>query len=269
MRYALYRCLYGEDFIQESIKSIRDHVDRVFVFWTDKAWGNTDRVTYKGEEILFPKKFDNIIEKIKELGDPKVELVYAHTDSPFNQFTHFVNDILLKNYDRPDILIIPEVDHVFRKDQIERAIATFESNPIHCATMQQIELWKTPKFAVPPRFRIGTMFWNLKIVDKLPETGAQANIGQVPIIINTFVHNMGFCASPEVMRWKHLTAIAFSTIIGDAPPNEDWLDKWNLWSEDNQLKNLEISKGAEHTIPMAIPYDIEQLPEQIKEKYSL
>lgn len=268
MRYALYRCLYGEDFIQESIKSIRDHVDRVFVFWTDKAWGNTDRATYKGEEILFPKKFDNIIDKIKELDDPKVELVYAHTDSPFNQFTYFVNEILLKNYDKPDTLIIPEVDHVFREDQIKRAIEVFESVEVPCASTRQVELWKQPNFKIPERYRLGTMFWNIKMVGSLPETGCHANPPQVPTMADVYVHNMGFCISKEVMKWKHLTAMAFSIIVGDSPPNEKWLeDKWEAWTEDNQLENLEISEGQEHFIPRAEPYDVRELPETIREKY--
>ena len=151
MRYALYRCLYGEDFIQESINSVIDYVDKVFVFWTDKAWGGTDRCTYKGEEILFPSKFDRILDKINDLDNPKIELVHAHTNSPFNQFTHFVNDILLERYDRPDTLIILEVDHVFRKDQLEKCLEIFESSDMDCATTRQVELWKTFDFRIPER----------------------------------------------------------------------------------------------------------------------
>ena len=269
MRYVLYRCLYGEDFIQESIKSIRDHVDRVFIFWTDKAWGNTDRATYKGEEILFPKKFDNIIDKIKELDDPKVELVYAHTDSPFNQFTYFVNEILLKNYDKPDTLIIPEVDHVFREDQIVKALNDFESGGYECATTRQVELWKTPKFRIPNRpSRCGTNFWNLSKLSSLPPTGTQGNISGIPVL-DVDVHNFGFCASSKVMRWKHLTALAFSKVVGDSPPNENWLDKWEVWSEYNQSKNLEVSLGCESNIPHALPYNTLELPSLVIEKYKL
>ena len=80
------------------------------------------------------------------------------------------------------------------------------------------------------------------------------------------VHNLGFCFSYDVMRWKHLTAIAFSKIVGDAPPNEDWLDKWNSWRKDNQLTNLEISKGNEHSIPRAYGYNVDELPEVLKHR---
>jgi len=269
MRYAIYRCLYGEDFIQESIKSVIDHVDKVFVFWTNKPWGDTDRCVYKEEEVLFPDKFDNIVDKIKELNNPKIELVEAHTESPFGQLTHFVNDILLQRYKKPDTLIILEVDHVFREDQIIKALNDFEGGEAECATTRQVELWKTPKFRIPDRpSRCGTNFWNLQKLSKLPSTGTQGNIDGMHVL-DVDVHNFGFCVSSKVMRWKHLTAIAFSKVVGDSIPDENWLDKWEAWSETNQTKNLEISLGFEHNIPLAVAYNTVDLPYGILEKYNL
>jgi len=269
VRYALYRCLYGEQFIQESIKSVIDHVDKVFVFWTNKPWGNTDRCIFKGEEVLFPDKFDNILDRIKELDSPKIELVEAYTESPFGQLTHFVNDILLERYDRPDTLVILEVDHVFREDQIVKALNDFEAADYDCATTRQVELWKTPKFRIPNRpSRCGTNFWNLSKLSNLPPTGTQGNISGMPVL-DVDVHNFGFCESSKVMRWKHLTALAFSKEVGDSPPNENWLDKWEAWSEDNQSKNLEVSLGCESNIPHALPYNISELPSLVVEKYKL
>ena len=269
MRYAIYRCLYGEDFIQESIKSVIDHVDKVFIFWTNKPWGNTDRCMYKGEEVLFPDKFDNILDKITELNSPKIELVEAYTESPFGQLTHFVNDILLERYEKPDTLIILEVDHVFREDQIVKALKDFEEGGYDCATTRQVELWKTAKFRIPYRpSRCGANLWNLGKINKLPSTGTQGNIDGMPVL-DVDVHNFGFCASSKVMRWKHLTAIAFSKGVRDSLPNENWLDKWEAWSEDNQSKNLEISLGFEHNIPHAVAYNISDLPSLVVAKYKL
>ena len=53
--YAIYRCYYGEDFIQESIRSITDYVDKIFVFVDNTPWGSADECVYKGETIKFPK----------------------------------------------------------------------------------------------------------------------------------------------------------------------------------------------------------------------
>jgi hypothetical protein len=75
---------------------------------------------------------------------------------------------------------------------------------------------------------------------------------------------MGFSFSDKTMYWKHLTAIGFSAVIGDSPPNENWYeDKWLKWHPETNNVNLEISKGAEHNIPYAEPYSKSELPEII------
>ena len=272
MRYAIYRCLYGQDFIQESIKSIADYVDKIFIFWTDKPWGCVTSCTYRGEEIVFPEKFDDILLRIEELQNSKITLIKAYTDTPVNQLTVFINDILLPNYTRPATIVIPEVDHVFKKEHAEKAFELFAaSNEVYAHT-RQIELWKTPLFRVPERpGRTGTVFWDLSAISQLPETASQgAPRYAEPVVVDTFVHNFGFAASSEVMRWKHLTALAFSRAIQDSIPRENWFeDVWGAWTPDNQLKNLEPSEGAAADIPHVIPYTAEQLPEVIRSKYNI
>lgn len=263
--YAIYRCLYGEDFIQASIKSIDSYVDKIFIFWDDTPWGDTTGVEYKGQWVDFPKKFDNILDRIKELDNPKVELIYDHQYNNLNQFTHFVNDIILPNYDRPNRLIIPEVDHVFRKDQIELSIDEFEKSGHRWASNRQIELWRKLNYRIPTRGRMATVFWNLDLIDEFPPTRRQANIRGDKYLLHTDVHNLGFCVSKKVMYWKHLTAMAFSKKIGDSPPGEDWYEKiWLKWDINKNNRDLEISEGHESMIPYAMPYDTSQLPEVLK-----
>lgn len=60
LTYALYRVLYGEDFIQDSILSIIDHVDKIFVFWDDRPWGDVKEAKYKGNIVKIPSKIDNV-----------------------------------------------------------------------------------------------------------------------------------------------------------------------------------------------------------------
>lgn len=46
----------------------------------------------------------------------------------------------------------------------------------------------------------------------------------------------------------------------DSTPNEDWLEnKWLHWTRET--RNLEISRGWEHSIPMVVPYDEADFPE--------
>lgn len=268
MIYAVYRCLYGEDFIQESIKSIRDFVDQIFIFWDDRPWGNIESCIYKGQEVQFPKKFDNILEKIKGLADPKVNLIYDHVENNIGQFTHLVNDIILTNWPKPDLLMVVEVDHVFKRSEITKALELMLSGHIAHASTKPLELWKTYEYRIPDRRRLATVFWNMKNLDKLPKTGRQANDRRVNFL-PVYTHNFGFCFNPQTMYWKHLTAIGFSQKIKDFPPNENWYDMWLNWSIDGENKNLEIAKGYEHTVAYAYRYNIDELPEIIKEKYGL
>ena len=268
MIYAVYRCLYGEDFIQESIRSIRDYVDKIFIFWDDRPWGNVTSCIYKGQEIKFPKKFDNILDKISELNDTKINLIHDHVENNIGQFTHLANDIVLKNWQKPDLLMVIEVDHVFRQSEIEKALNIMTRNKIKHATTKPLELWKTYEYRIPDRRRLATVFWNMKGLENLPETGRQADakgIEELPV----YTHNFGFCFNPDTMYWKHMTALGFSQKIDDRLPNEGWYDKWLNWTIDGGNKNLEVSRGREHTIPYAYLYDINELPEVIKRKYNL
>jgi hypothetical protein len=267
MRYAVYRCLYGEDFIQESIRSISDHVDRVFVFWTNKPWGSSSGCEYKGTFYKFPEKFDNLLERIHELNDPKVTLIKAHTDTPDNQLTHYINSLVLPNFDRPEFIMFLEPDHVFRDDQINGMIDDFMSSGATSLSTRQVELWKTPDFRIPERTRCGSMLWNMTGLDVMPNTRFHADVSPVRFT-DRFVHNFGFCVSDLNMFWKHLTALAFSREIGDSVPNVNWLDDtWRNWHPKTNNRNLEISLGYEHLIPYAEPYPASELPKSIVTKY--
>lgn len=260
--YAVYRCLYGEDFIQASIRSIESVVDKIIVFWDDTAWGNCDHAIYKGQRVDFPKPpatFDRVVERIRELNNPKVHLYYDHRPTPVNQFTLLINERVLPMFGKPDMFMFPEVDHVFREDQLHQAMAEAQLLP-HSST-RQVEVWKGLKHRVPERpHRSGVMFWNMQHFDQLPRTGYGGDAPRQAL--NAFVHNMGFAASEHVMFWKHLTAIAFSPVINDSLPNEAWLDKWISWTPES--RNLEISKGNEHDIPYVVPYPESELPHWLR-----
>lgn len=261
--HAVCRCLYGEDFVQACIRSIDEVVEKIFVFWDDTAWGNCDHVVYKGQRVDFPKPpatFDRVVERIKELNNPKITLIYDHQVNNISQFTHFVNDILLPQYGKPDMYMFPEIDHVFRPDQLHLAISEALLHP-HTST-RQVEVWKGLKHRVPERTqRSGVMFWNMQHFDRLPPTGRG---GDGPRrTLQAYVHNMGFAVSPQVMYWKHMTALAFSRLIGDAQPWEPWYEeKWLNWTPET--RDLEISEGCGRDIPCVVPYPESELPHWLK-----
>jgi hypothetical protein len=260
MIYAVYRVLYGEDFIQASIRSISPFVDRIFVFWDDRPWGDVTEVVYKGQRVVFPRQFDHVVDRVKALQDPKVELIYDHMENNVGQFAHLVNDHILSRFPRPDIAMFIEPDHVFRKAEIEVALQSFLRCGYSVASTSQVELWRTFQYQIPKRQRYSVVMWNMGIYKKIPPCGRHADVGSMKFL-DARVHNLGFCFSPQVMYWKHLIAIAMSQKIGDSIPNEDWYEKtWLGWDYKSNNRNLEISKGYEMLIPFAFPYD-EPLPE--------
>ena len=265
--YTVYRCLYGEDFIKESIKSVADFSDKIFVFWTNKPLGGVTEVKYKDEIIKFPRKIDNIIDVIEDIGDSRISLVYDHVDNNDNQFTHLVNDIILPNYPRPDIIVFLEPDMVYKKENFLKCLDDFEKSNLVSASAKQIELWRRYDYRIPERFRPSSTWWNLNKTEVIPLTGKSANVSDLSYL-NGHVHNFGFCIKDINMYWKHLLAIAFSKKIGDSAPNENWYDgKWLSWDFEKNNVNLEISLGFESCIPCSFPYDIKDLPETVLDNH--
>ena len=276
MIYAVYRCLYGEDFVQESINSIIDHVDKVFVFFTNKPWGRSRFVEYNDEIVVFPKKFDNVVDKIKSLNNEKIHLIdqgIHYVNEPWNVYTVLINNVVIPKYGKPDIFVMPEVDHVFADGDFKLALDEFRNSNYRVAKTRQIELWRTPCYRIPERTgRIGVVFWNMSCLNTLPATRGNANPNTEPMIENSIlsisVYNLGFMVSEKVMYWKHLTAMAFCTIIDDSRPNPSWLkEKWINWDFEKNNKDLEISVGWEHVIPKAIKYENCRLPLSILERF--
>lgn len=254
MRYAVYRVLYGEDFIKQSIKSIEPYFDKIFVFWDDTPWGNISEVLYNDAVIKIPKPPDASVERVKELKSDKVILIYDHVENNLNQFSHLVNDHILGKYPKPDQIMFIEPDHVWNHQQLSGAL---EESRAHLAcSSRQVELWKTLEWRIPERpGRLSCVFWNLQNLDRIPQTGRHANIPNIPFL-NSYVYNLGFCVSDKTMFMKHVLAIGFSQKIGDSLPNYGWLDnKWRSWNPVTNNSNLEISLGYEHLIPHALKFE--------------
>lgn len=267
-RVAVYRVLYGEDFIQESIKSVLPHVDQVYVIKAEKPWGGTSGVLYKGSWVSWPEPFDNTREKILDMREPRVGIINDYWPTPKGQLTHIVNDLILPRV-LPETVVFIEPDHVFSEEQATRAFEAWDHSEDKQVSTRQVEHWKTPLFCVPERPNRTSVVFHRLLGRPMGETGfngASEGIARLP----AYVNNLGFCISERAMYWKHLTALAFGRIIGDSPPNEDWYqEKWLTWDKETNNSNLEISLGYEWTIPRAIPCDQSLIPESIKIRYNL
>ena len=226
---AIYRVLYGEEFIERSINSIIDHVDRVYVFWTNRVWGDCTGVNYKGEWIDFPDEFDNVVEVVGDMNDERIHLIEAYTPTPFNQFTNLAN-----RFDEPVVLMEPDM-----------VVLKWPEEITYPSAMMQTEFWKT-EWSIPQRGRPGPIFRQ----PPFEMSGANGWPMRRIVFNDGLSNNYGFCVSDLAMYWKHLTALAFSPKIGDSIPNPDWYENvWLNWTPE--MRNLEISLGREDAIPYA------------------
>lgn len=270
-RIAVYpSVLYGADFIVESLGTVLPLVDHAFVVMMQRPWGKTSGVQYKGEWVPWPERFDDAREKVKRFG-PLVTVVEDQKDTPWNRWGYGVNVAVRQKLGvDADEVVVMDPDCVF---SIEEAGKTFfewaSDTSILWAAPRQVELWRTPAWQVQ---RQRQMVWlvrgDLSLLNFPDPPGPPARHPAFRILGGE-VHNLGFCVSPATMRWKHLTAMAFSPVIGESIPNPDWYERtWLGWHPVNSNQNLEISLGCEAQIPCAVPYDITGLPESIRERYA-
>lgn len=284
MKCAIYRLFYGEDFIKESIESIYDYVDKIFVCWTDKAFKGVVGAKYKGKFITFPTPIDNAVNIVREMAKThyKIELIYDFWPDIDDQFRHQVRDLIIPNFGMPNFAMAVESDMVFSKEMLEGALSDFEEEytkdkEVAFASMQQIFLWRRPDYQVVPTRRYsGVIFWNFDNMPYIPKCGkAAAPAANVKppfksVYLKQRNHNFGYLVSERNMYWDHLVHLGFSGGGVDSMPNENWYEeKWLKWDPVMNNKNLHPSRGYEHFYPEAIPYDVTALPDNIKRKFEI
>ena len=91
MNWAIYRIHYGTDFLKQSIDSIIDSVDKVFVIYSLNPWVVEGTVTYLGEVYSMPKLQEDVpvfMEKHYS-NNKKVEWFNQEVSTPTNQFRNY------------------------------------------------------------------------------------------------------------------------------------------------------------------------------------
>lgn len=267
---AIYRVLYGRDFIRESILSVLPHVDHVLVALAPRPWGTSTGVLYRGEWVPWPEKFDDTAERVEELrtrvpeAREKVVLVDDFWPSPTNQYGHLIHDIVAPRWGYPMDAVLVEPDWVFREDQAKLAFAEWcevAATGATSAMTRQVEIWRLAPGAawrISEREGRTTMtFLRIPGPEPVPESPMRH--------LEAIVHNLGFASSERTIYWKHLTALAFSQEIGDCVPWEGWYEeRWRSWHPETNNKNLEPTATLENKISCATPYDVGELPELIR-----
>jgi len=277
MRIAIYRIHYGIEFLKQSIESIYDAVDKIFVIYSLYPWVYKETVNYCGSEIPMPALHENVDKFIythfgskssNKWYDEKIITFRCEISTPLNQFrlyydmcmNKFINKFKSSNYHDTsfDDISVPliEPDMIFYKPDVKELFQQIDKETkVPCLSSLQIELWKNESWIIPSRPRIGPTIWKPKRQINFTTNFGTYNERQKYISSNIKNYNFGFCFSNETMLYKHLTAINFSSIIGDSIPSHEWYkDKWLNWTPDTT--DLEISEKYKHLIHKAEPYSM-------------
>ena len=265
MKWAIYRIHYGLNFLKQSIDSIKDSVDRVFVIYSLDPWVKEYTINYLGEIFVMPVLHENVSEfmKWKYGEDKKIEYWRAEIPSPKNQFRQLYEMVCEKMEGVPEHVLFMEPDMVFYKPDVEKLFNELETRDLPCLGTLQIELWKNFEWRIPLRDRIGPMIWSPQRYHTW-ETHFGTYQDNMQIISEDILnYNFGFCLDEKTMLYKHLTAINFSKVIGDSIPSQEWYrDKWLNWTPETT--DIEIAERWKHTIPRAVIYNMtEKMKDQM------
>jgi hypothetical protein len=77
-----------------------------------------------------------------------------------------------------------------------------------------------------------------------------------PVVeFDIMIYNFGYCISPQNMYWKIIVSLAFTTVVNDSVPDENWYsDTWLTWDYEKNNHDLEISKNYRNHLPRAEKY---------------
>lgn len=266
MNFAIYRIHYGTDYLLESIKSIIDSVDKIFIFYSNNPWVIRDTINYKNTLLKFPKNPENIKEFLdKNINDKKIIIQNFECDTPKNQFGKLYHTACKIYKIIPEYVLFMEPDMIFGENQFkllkfELDLKFWTNNIIS----KQIEIWKFDKnlkssnaYRIPLRKkRVGPVLWKTNNKDQIiTNFGGEPSNAKKKMSKFVTTLNLGFSFNKDTMFYKHLMALTFSKVIGDSLPDENWFeDKWLKWYEN--MENLEISDGYQHVIKRAFKFKI-------------
>ena len=151
MIYVIYRILYGTDFLERSIRSVYDEVDKIFVGYSSEPWSRP---------INFPNIRDieqsppDVIEKHFDLSEGKITLFRQQQTTPKGEFNYLYSwavDLLGK----PDVVVFMEPDMVWAPGVFKSFVEEAQRRASEYLFAPQIELWKTHEWRIRQRDRFG------------------------------------------------------------------------------------------------------------------
>lgn len=275
---AIYRLLYGSDFIGESLASIHPYCDAVLCFVGHEMFGGRRVVRYGGRDVYLPHDVDGVggrIESWARANDPDGRVRVVPHPCPTrlrNQVGTLVNEEVLPRFDCTHVLFV-ECDEVWHRDAIEALLDLAARTDDDEYMASTVLFWRSPRFA-STRPDPHAVLRTVRDGRPIPPTGCALACADAVVSRRhdprVRVHNLGFAASERTLFWKHITALGFSRDQGlDDPPREDWFERtWRDWHwRRNPRTDLCPSAGHEHAFPPAREHPADDLPEPVRRRW--
>jgi hypothetical protein len=275
---AIYRLLYGSDFIGESLASIYPHVEQILCFVGHEMFGGRRVIKYFGHDVYLPHDIDGLTDAIntwKDANDKddKVRVLpNPHATLLKGQLQAMINGEVIPQYDPTHVLFV-ESDEVWHENTIETLFDVAQQTDADEIMAAACHLfWRTYKYC-STRTNPYAIMRALKGRRSIGLTGHALGSATNDVTRHTDarlkIHNFGFAASERTIFWKHMTALSFSRDVKlDSPPREEWFeDVWRPWNGvSNRRTDLCPSIGYEDAFPPAQDYAFEQLPRIMQQR---
>lgn len=274
---AIYRLLYGSDFIAESLEAIYPHVDHILCFVGRRPFGGRDRVRYFGHDVYFPHDIDGLRDTIARWAEAndtrgKLEII----DNPFdaqlkNQMGAVIDRFVLPRYDLSHVMMV-EADEVWRDDLLAASIDLLDATDADEFMATGSLFWRSPRYVsrrdnpyavfrrVEGLASVGTLGHALMSTDSgLRRASAEC----------LHVHNFGYAASARTTFWKHMTALSFSRDCKlDSVPREDWFENvWLPWNwHTNRDPHICPARNYPDAFAPPVEHAFEHLPRPIRRR---
>jgi len=275
---AIYRLLYGSDFIGESLESVYEHVDRIYCFVTSEIFGGQRVVNYFGRDVYIPHDIDGVREAIARWCDEndaqnKVRIIdNPHGAELIGQVGKMVNECVLPEEPECTYLLFVECDEVWHPEQIGRLFVRARGSDADEMQVGSHLFWRSFRY-VSGRENPYTVLRALNGRREMGETlhalsERDQSLRRV-LLQDVKVHNFGYASSERTVFWKHIAALSFSRDLGlDSPPREAWFEEvWLGWDWTlNRRTDLCPSVGHEEAFAPAAPYPFDDLPPSMQRR---
>ena len=119
MIWAIYRLHYGLDFLKQSVSSIINNVDKIFIY-SMNPWVKQDFVKHRNQEIKFPKNPEDIQNfLLNNFKNEKIIIKNYECDTPLNQFGKLYDISCKISSSKPKYVLFMEPDMLFGENQLK------------------------------------------------------------------------------------------------------------------------------------------------------